>query len=227
MRKKDLIKLTSDDFIIADGARTIDLHADFDSIDITDLAYIYNKTQDKLYFGQAQGLSKASVSGSTITIDSSFPVLADSDEMHIQLWVEPVDICSEMKHFVRGCSINASTSVQIANIGYPFALEHLEFSCDSLNKVRIKITPPDVSYNVLYNISTDGASISISARPDNIVNTASGLWDILEHDENNNLYKYRLRLNGLKFPQGVLIELENTDSSAHNGAVNIIGRKLL
>jgi len=54
---------------------------------IEQFAYIYNKTQDVLYYAPAKGVAKCTLSGSVIAIDSSFPVLVTGDELHIQLWI--------------------------------------------------------------------------------------------------------------------------------------------
>jgi hypothetical protein len=88
MYKSKLIKLNTNNFTINDGGRTIMLDSAFDTVDVTDLGYIFNKTQDKLYFGQAEGIALAEISSGVITIDSSFDVLSDTDEIHIQLWIE-------------------------------------------------------------------------------------------------------------------------------------------
>jgi len=57
-------------------------------IDVTQesLAYVYNFTQNKLYYAPAEGLAKATVSGGTITIDSTFDDLGASDVLHIQIF---------------------------------------------------------------------------------------------------------------------------------------------
>jgi hypothetical protein len=88
MYKSKLIKLSPDAFTVTDGGRTIVLSNEFSDLDITDLGYIYNITQDVLYFGQAKKLAKASISGGVITISSTFDVLSETDDIHIQLWIE-------------------------------------------------------------------------------------------------------------------------------------------
>ena len=87
--------------IIATGAGTriitlTDLGFDLKQIQ---LAYVYNITQDLLYYAPAVGVAKATVAGTyptkTITIDSSFAVLGGSDKIHIQAWSSgnlPVEI---------------------------------------------------------------------------------------------------------------------------------------
>jgi len=71
------------------GARTIVLSELSFTPSIEQIAYVFNKTQDRLYYAPAYGLAKASLSGYTITIDGSFPVLGASDELHIQMWKSP------------------------------------------------------------------------------------------------------------------------------------------
>jgi len=72
-------------YSIANGTRAITL-VGLPAITQTNLLYIYNVTQDKLYFSPTETLANATVSGgNTINIASSFPVLADTDVMHMQV----------------------------------------------------------------------------------------------------------------------------------------------
>jgi len=91
MARNLIVTLKSSEYTVNDGLYTIDLVTTYSGMTTTDLAYVYNKTQDVFYFGQAQGLAKASLSSGTITIDSiSYSALASGDEIHIQIWTEDV-----------------------------------------------------------------------------------------------------------------------------------------
>ena len=52
---------------------------------IDQLMYVYNETQDELYYAKAEGLAKCTMAGAVITIDTTFAVLASTDKIHIQL----------------------------------------------------------------------------------------------------------------------------------------------
>ena len=69
-----------------DGTRTITLSDLPFTPTIEQIAYIYNKTQDRFYYAPAEGIAKCTLSGNDITIDSSFPPLAGTDKIHIQMW---------------------------------------------------------------------------------------------------------------------------------------------
>lgn len=88
MARQKLIKLTDAEYTVNDSTKTITLSSTYSSVTTTDLGYIYNKTQDQLYFGQAERIALASITAGVITIDSGFDNLATGDEVHIQLWVE-------------------------------------------------------------------------------------------------------------------------------------------
>ncbi len=74
-------------YTVTNGARTITLTGLSFTPSIEQLAYVYNKTQDKLYYAPAPGLAKCTLSAGVITIDASFPVLATGDIVHIQMWL--------------------------------------------------------------------------------------------------------------------------------------------
>lgn len=74
-------------YTVTNGARTITLTGLSFVPTIEQLAYVYNKTQDKLYYAPAEGCAKCTLSAGVITIDSSFAVLATGDIVHIQFWL--------------------------------------------------------------------------------------------------------------------------------------------
>ena len=73
-------------YAVTNGARTITLSGLSFTPSIEQVALVFNKTQDKLYYAPAPGIALCSISGSVITIDSTFPVLVTGDEVHIQLY---------------------------------------------------------------------------------------------------------------------------------------------
>ena len=67
------------------SGKTITLNnLDF-SPDLGNLLYVFNKTQNELYYVPAEGFALASMSGDVITINSTFNDLADGDVLHIQI----------------------------------------------------------------------------------------------------------------------------------------------
>jgi hypothetical protein len=77
-------------YTVTNGANTVTLNGlNFTPI-IEQIAYVYNKTQDVLYYAPAKGIAKASISGNVITTDSSFDPFATGDELHIQMWSPPI-----------------------------------------------------------------------------------------------------------------------------------------
>lgn len=87
MINKILIGSDEGTYTPTNGARTITLTGLSFTPTIEQLAYVYNKTQNKLYYSPAPGLAKCTLSGGIITIDSTFPVLVTGDEIHIQMWL--------------------------------------------------------------------------------------------------------------------------------------------
>lgn len=87
MQNKILVKSDEGQYAPGNGTRTITLSELSFTPKIEQIAYIYNKTQDKLYYSPAVGIAKCTISGLVITIDGAFPVLATTDEIHIQLWL--------------------------------------------------------------------------------------------------------------------------------------------
>lgn len=87
MQNKILVGSDEGQYAPGDGTRTITLSQLSFTPNIDQIAYIYNKTQDKLYYAPAEGIAKCTISGLVITIDSTFGVLATTDDIHIQLWL--------------------------------------------------------------------------------------------------------------------------------------------
>lgn len=80
-----LIGTNGSSYAISDGTRTITLSG-IASITTENLLYVYNITQDELYYSPVETLAKASVSGgNTITISTDFAVMPSTDVLHIQL----------------------------------------------------------------------------------------------------------------------------------------------
>lgn len=88
MINKALIGHDLGSYSISDGTRSITLSSLPFTLAIKQIAYIYNITQDELYYAPAKGLSKVSLSSNVITIDSSFATLSNTDEIHIQIWTD-------------------------------------------------------------------------------------------------------------------------------------------
>lgn len=87
MINKILIGSDEGAYTVTNGARTITLTGLSFIPTQEQLAYVYNKTQDKLYYAPAVGLAKCTISGGVITFDSTFPVLVTGDIIHIQMWL--------------------------------------------------------------------------------------------------------------------------------------------
>lgn len=100
-------------------------------------------------------------------------------------------------------------------------LDYLEFSTNSLDKVRIRI------YNgytlPLVSLRPDGSGRE-GFSPKLITDTVSGFWDVLDYNTSSNVYKFRFRTNELKFPLGLRVSIENTDIVAKNIGVYGFGR---
>src|SRR6056297_3616232 len=87
---KNIITIGVDEGTITpgDGDYTITLSGLSFTPTIESIAYIFNKTQNKLYFAQAEDLANCTISGLVITIDSTkFNPLSTADEIHIQMWI--------------------------------------------------------------------------------------------------------------------------------------------
>lgn len=66
------------------GTRTISLSSLDFTPTIESLLYVYNITQDKTYYAAANTHNKCSISGNDIIFQGFFPVLGESDKIHIQ-----------------------------------------------------------------------------------------------------------------------------------------------
>jgi len=86
--KKILVGSDQGNYSVTNGARTITLSGLSFTPTIEQLAYVFNKTQDTLYYAPIATKALCTLSGLVITIDSSFDVLATGDEIHIQLFVD-------------------------------------------------------------------------------------------------------------------------------------------
>lgn len=85
---KDKIVIGSDEgsYTVTNSGRTITLTGLYFVPKQEQLAYVFNKTQDKLYYAPAEGIALATLAGGVITIDSTFPILISGDILHIQMW---------------------------------------------------------------------------------------------------------------------------------------------
>jgi len=85
---KDKIIIGSDEgsYTVTNSGRTITLTGLYFVPKQEQLAYVFNKTQDKLYYAPAEGIALATLAGGVITIDSTFPILISGDILHIQMW---------------------------------------------------------------------------------------------------------------------------------------------
>lgn len=80
-----LIGTNGTSYTITDATRVITLSG-LPSITQENLLYVFNYTQNKLYYAPTENIAKVAVSGGdTLTVDTDFAVLASTDELHIQL----------------------------------------------------------------------------------------------------------------------------------------------
>lgn len=83
-----LIGTNGTSYTITDATRNITING-MSSFTRENVLYVFNITQNLLYYAPVYNavtpLNKITVSGDVITIDSSFAVLADTDELHIQM----------------------------------------------------------------------------------------------------------------------------------------------
>lgn len=125
-------------------------------------------------------------------------------------------------------NLGPGEKLEIINTDTLFVLDYLEWSCNHDNDIRIQIevnTSKGVQH-IGTIPSVDGGVMNVSARPNNILNHRSGIWDILEYHEGNNQYKFRLNLRGLEFPKGCNIYIENTGDVSRKAAAIYYGREL-
>lgn len=124
-----------------------------------------------------------------------------------------VPIGSKLMILTRSGDLEASSVSGEQGTDNPCVIDYLEFATNSYDKVKILIESPNEAIPVLLHsgLFKDGDRLASSIRPDNIVNHASGMWDVLEYNRTTNVYKFRLRMP-LYFPKGVLLSVENTDS---------------
>ncbi len=73
-------------YSVGNGTRNITISGIPWTLAVEDIALIFADTQNLLYHAQGEDMAKCTVSSGVITIDSSFPVLATGDVIHIQLF---------------------------------------------------------------------------------------------------------------------------------------------
>ena len=154
-------------YTVTNGARTITLAGLSFTPSNEQLAYIYNKTQDKLYYAPGEGLAKATLAGLVITIDASFPVLATGDVLHIQMW-RPAKtmVTSNWFNGTWGTYSNATGDfiATITNATKNITITGLPFTLDVINLVGgniFKISNGIVSVQPMTNISVSGGVITL------------------------------------------------------------------
>lgn len=102
-------------------------------------------------------------------------------------------------------------------------IDHLEFATNSLDKVRIRIYHG--STLALTSLRPDGSGRE-GFTPKLITDTVSGFWDVLEYNTSSNVYKFRFHPTEMKFPLGLRISVENTDTVSKNVGVYGFGRTI-
>jgi len=146
------------------GARTIALSEISFIPKIEQLAYLYNKTQDVLYYAPAEGLAECTIAGLVITIDTFFAVLGGGDELHIQFWKEPSPARGIGNYSTARGDFTAVMTAATKNVtitGLPFTLA---------NKHVVSVERTDASDNTVYlpltKMSVAGDVITLSDAAD-------------------------------------------------------------
>lgn len=115
---------------------------------IEGLAYLYNVTQDKLYYAPAEQLSKASMSGNVITIADTFDDIGVDDILHIQVWMPPLGWDSsigafkqivlnpEHAHYTDPLTLISTTNLAIGKY-------FKEFTADDFRNLALQINGQD------------------------------------------------------------------------------------
>lgn len=113
----------------------------------------------------------------------------------------------------------------------PFILDYIEWSCNHLTNIRVNILAKNKEFpqgvSIVRIPATNGSQVYNTVSPANIINQYSGIWDILEFNQDNNTYKFRLNLRGLEFARGLLVTIENTGSTNQNATMILYGRELI
>lgn len=153
-------------YTVTNGARTITLSGLSFTPTIEQLAYVYNITQQTLYYAPAGTLAKCTLSGNVITIDSTFSTLVTGDEIHIQMFVDQDDLDSS-NVYVENPNHAHYTSVEHlideSDIGLTGAFDGAEESGSVFIDSSETYTLEDVAEGyMIYNV-TDTSSGSITS----------------------------------------------------------------
>lgn len=123
--------------------------------------------------------------------------------------------------------IGSLTAGQISNeqgvLNEAVILEYLEFATNSKDKVRLLFGNSTATF--VGGITPTGSSISTSITPKNIVDNSMGLFEVLEYNENTNLYKFRLK-QPIVFAKGLSLKMENTGTETQTAGLMALIRKL-
>lgn len=131
-------------------------------------------------------------------------------------------------HSARFGALGAGTESILLDTTKPVFIDYIEWSCNDKTDIKLDIQTTisgGVNTNILVIPSIDGGSIINATRPHYILENYSGIWDILEYNESQSVFKFRLRLKNLEFSKGVKISVSNTGSVSRNVAVLVYGRE--
>lgn len=114
-------------YSVGDGTRDITLSGLSFTPILENILYVFNKTQNKLYYAPAQNLAKASLTGLVITFESSFPALVTGDILHIQVYqpnnTDVETLISSSNLGITGTADGTSTATVIDDTGASFSTE--------------------------------------------------------------------------------------------------------
>lgn len=124
--------------------------------------------------------------------------------------------------------LDAGASRTVFDTDAPYILEYLEWATNHEEDVRIEILAKtqDGATAISRTVDKRGDGLRSYANPSTIINHNSGMWDILDGDDNANAYKFCLRLQGLEFPNGITVNIINNGETRRNATVMMYGREL-
>lgn len=178
MNNRILIGSDEGSYTPTNGDRTIIMSGLSFNPTIEQIAYVYNITQDQLYYAPSVGIALCTLTGSTITIDASFPVLATGDKIHIQFW-QPIKAGATDTWGIGGWNEYSNAAgdftATITNGTQNVTIAGLPFTLESQHVVggvafKIAVTTNKVSVLPLTNITVSGGVITFG----DAVNFATG-----------------------------------------------------
>lgn len=147
-------------YTVNDGTRTFSITIPgVSDIQQEDIAYVFNITQNKLYYAPAEDVALIdSVVANLVTIDSSFGTLVAGDLLHIQVWVRDYNISIEPTTHRSPNDFSASRTSSTT-----ITLSDLQFTIANAIQIRYIVVQPSSGASFILKNGVNGVYFGYSS----------------------------------------------------------------